>query len=74
MNTEAPSKNTNTDPVVTPAPAGTYTVKSGDCLWNIAARELGSGKRWSEIYELNKAVVKNPNRIYTGQVLTLPVK
>ncbi len=74
LNTEAPSKNTNTDPVVTPAPAGTYTVKSGDCLWNIAARELGSGKRWSEIYELNKAVLKNPNRIYTGQVLTLPVK
>ncbi len=23
---------------------------------------------------LSKAVLKNPNRIYTGQVLTLPVK
>lgn len=74
LNAEAPSKNTNTNPSVTPTPAGTYTVKSGDCLWNIAARELGSGKRWKEIYELNKAIVKNPNRIYTGQVLTLPVK
>lgn len=54
--------------------AATYKVKAGDCLWNIAARELGSGKRWNEIYELNKAIIKNPNRIYVGQVLTLPQK
>ena len=80
LDTEAPAQDTNpgsTTPAAaaTPAPeAGTYTVKSGDCLWNIAARELGSGNRWGEIYALNKAVIKNPNRIYTGQVLTMPAK
>lgn len=50
----------------------TYTVKSGDCLWNIAKKYLGDGSRYTEIYNLNKDKIKNPNLIYTGQVLTLP--
>lgn len=51
----------------------TYTVKSGDCLWNIAKAHLGSGSRWQEIYNLNKSVIgSNPNLIYPGQVYTLP--
>lgn len=50
----------------------TYTVKSGDCLWNIAKKYLGDGSRYNEIYSLNKDKIKNPNLIYAGQVLTLP--
>lgn len=50
----------------------TYTVKSGDCLWNIAKKELGNGSRYTEIYNLNKDKIKNPNLIYAGQVLTMP--
>jgi len=49
-----------------------YTVRDGDCLWNIAKKELGDGSLWSEIYNLNKDKIKNPNLIYVGQVLTLP--
>ena len=49
-----------------------YTVKSGDCLWNIAKKYLGDGSRYNEIYELNKDKITNPNLIYPGQVLTLP--
>ena len=30
-----------------------YTVKKGDCLWNIAKTYLGSGTRWQEIAKLN---------------------
>jgi LysM repeat protein len=52
--------------------AATYTVKSGDCLWNIAKKYLGNGSRYTEIYSLNKDKIKNPNLIYPGQVLTLP--
>jgi len=52
--------------------ASTYTVKSGDCLWNIAKKLLGDGSRYTEIYNLNKDKIKNPNLIYSGQVLTLP--
>ena len=50
----------------------TYTVKSGDCLWNIAKKYLGDGFRYNEIYNLNKDKITNPNLIYAGQVLTLP--
>ena len=55
------------------ASAKTSTVKSGDCLWNIAKKYLGSGADYSKIYELNKGTIgSNPNLIYPGQVLTLP--
>ena len=60
---------TRTDNRVQPK---TYTVVSGDCLWNIAKRLLGDGSRYTEIYELNKDIVKNPDLIYPGQVLKLP--
>ncbi|MCD8308885.1 MAG: LysM peptidoglycan-binding domain-containing protein [Clostridia bacterium] len=51
----------------------TYTVKKGDCLWSIAKAYLGSGSKYTEIYELNKSVIgSNPNLIYAGQVLVLP--
>ena len=50
----------------------TYTVKSGDCLWNIAKKYLGNGSRYTEIYNLNKDKIKNPNLIYPGQVLVMP--
>ena len=52
--------------------AKTHTVVSGDCLWNIAKKYLGSGSRYTEIYDLNRDIIKNPNLIYPGQVLKLP--
>lgn len=60
---------TRTDNRVQPK---TYTVKKGDCLWNIAAAQLGSGSRYTEIASLNSDIIKNPNLIYAGQVLKLP--
>lgn len=51
----------------------TYTVKSGDCLWNIAKQFYGSGSDYTKIYNANKGTIGgNPNLIYPGQVLTLP--
>lgn len=64
-------------PVVTrPAPTApttrTYTVKSGDCLWNIAKKYYGNGSQYTKIYNANRDKIKNPNLIYPGQVFTIP--
>ena len=65
---------------------GTYTVKSGDCLWNISKKKLGKASRWKEIYKLNKTVIEkaakkhgrksssNGHWIYPGTKLKLPNK
>lgn len=50
----------------------TYTVKKGDCLWNIAKRFYGSGSQYKKIYNANKDKIKNPNLIYPKQVLIIP--
>lgn len=50
----------------------TYTVKNGDCLWNIAKRFYGDGSLYSKIYNANKDKIKDPNVIYTGQVIRIP--
>ena len=50
-------------------PAVTYTVKKGDCLWNIAKKQLGDGTKYKEIAQKNG--ISDPNRIYPGQVLKL---
>lgn len=59
-------------PATTAPKASTYTVQTGDCLWNIAKRQLGDGSRYREIYSLNQDKIQNPNQITPGQVLTLP--
>lgn len=55
-----------------PPSVSTYTVVKGDCLWKIAKKLLGNGSRYTEIYNLNRDKISNPNLIYPGQVLTIP--
>lgn len=51
----------------------TYTVKPGDCLWNIAKAIYGKGSDYTKIYNANKGVIgSNPNLVYAGQVFTIP--
>lgn len=50
----------------------THTIKSGDTLWAIAAKYLGSGSRYKEIVEANKDKVSDPNRVPIGTVLKIP--
>lgn len=63
---------TNEREASTAPKATTYTVQSGDTLWGIAAKYLGSGAKYMLIYEANKDKIKNPNLIYVGQTLTIP--
>lgn len=66
--------------------AQTYTVKKGDCLWNIAKSFYGNGALWKTIYEANKNTIEstakkygkasssNGHWIYPNTVLTIPAK
>jgi nucleoid-associated protein YgaU len=50
-----------------------YTVKEGDCLWNIAKDHLGDSSKWQEIYKLNTDQIgDNPDLIHTGATIQLP--
>lgn len=51
-----------------------YTVKKGDSLWSIAAKEMGSGYRWRYLYELNKDKIKDPGKLKVGQKIVIPVE
>jgi LysM repeat protein len=55
-------------------PARRYTVRPGDTLSSIALRFYGSRSRWPAIFQANKAVIKNPDAIFPGEVLTIPDK
>jgi LysM repeat protein len=47
-------------------------VVRGDSLWRISQRVLGQGLRYTQIYEANSAQIRDPNRIFPGQVLVTP--
>ncbi|HEX68439.1 MAG TPA: LysM peptidoglycan-binding domain-containing protein [bacterium] len=50
----------------------TYTVRKGDSLWKISKKYYGTPFKWPLIYRANKDKIKDPNRIFPGQVLRIP--
>jgi two-component SAPR family response regulator len=50
----------------------TYAVQEGDSLWGIAARLLGDGQRWREIWDLNEAHDLGGGRRFTNAGILLP--
>lgn len=53
-------------------PTSEYLVVQGDDLWNIAVRAYADGYQWVKIWEANKAVIANPDRVEAGTKLLLP--
>ena len=49
-----------------------YTVKPGDTLSRIAKQHYGDGDRYNAIFEANKPMLGDPDKIYPGQVLRIP--
>ncbi|SNT22654.1 peptidoglycan-binding protein LysM [Tropicimonas sediminicola] len=49
-----------------------HTVEEGDTLWAVAEKALGSGSRYMEIFEANRPMLSDPDKIYPGQVLRIP--
>jgi len=52
--------------------AATYIIRRGDTLWAIAKRYLGSGLRYTKIFEDNRQVIDNPDLIHPKQQVTVP--
>ena len=48
------------------------TVIRGDNLWRISRRILGRGARYTQIYEANAKQIRDPNRIWPGQIFVAP--
>lgn len=88
---ESPPPTTSTSPTTRPTEnktdtSKTYTVKSGDCLWNIAKKFYGNGAKWKVIYNANKAAIEadakkhgyksssNGHWIWKGLKLIIPAK
>lgn len=49
-----------------------HTVVSGDTLSKISKQQYGDANKYNVIFEANKPMLKNPDKIYPGQVLRIP--
>ena len=59
-------------PTMQPAPGQNYVVQRGNNLWRIAQRAYGAGTRYVVIYSANPDQIRNPHKIYPGQVFKIP--
>lgn len=50
----------------------TYTVRQGDTLSGIAKEMYGEASKYQQIFEANQPMLKDPDKIYPGQVLRIP--
>ena len=51
----------------------TLVVKPGNSLWRISRKTLGGGILYTEIFKNNINIIQNPDLIYPGQVLKIPM-
>jgi uncharacterized protein YidB (DUF937 family) len=69
----SPSAAPQAAPTAEPqAQARTYTVVSGDTLSKIAKHYYGNANDWPKIFDANRDILSNPDRINIGQVLKIP--
>lgn len=85
MSSSGPGDSTQPPPAPAPTPTPsapppapqpayrTYVVQHGDTLWGIAARFLGNGARWPEIYKISHLRSGDPNLIYPGETVNIPM-
>ena len=52
----------------------TYTVVKGDTLSKISKEMYGDANKYNAIFEANKPMLKDPDKIYPGQVLRIPAE
>ena len=55
-----------------PAQTNFYTVKSGDTLSKIAKEFYGDAMKYPVIFDANRPMLSDPDKIYPGQTLRIP--
>ena len=50
----------------------THVVQSGDTLSKIAQKYYGDPSLYTQIFEANRDILKDPNKIFPGQKLKIP--
>ena len=56
-----------------PAPVEYYVIQKGDTLSAIAKRYYGNAKDYPRLFDANREVIKNPDLIYPGQKIRIPL-
>ena len=69
----ARSDGSSLSTAVTPKKS-TTVVTRGDSLWRISRLTYGEGTRYALVYRANRDRIRNPDRIYPGQVFVLPLR
>ncbi len=49
-----------------------YVIESGDTLSGIAKKYYGNASMYPKIFEANREVIKDPNKIFVGQKIRIP--
>ncbi|MEO0425086.1 MAG: LysM peptidoglycan-binding domain-containing protein [Pseudomonadota bacterium] len=74
---ELPTPTAESAPGAAPAAAEekaeVYEIVSGDTLGGIAKRYYGNAGAYMRIFEANRGIIEDPNRIYPGQKIRIPL-
>lgn len=49
-----------------------YIIQKGDSLWKIAEHAYGNGAKHTILFEANREVIEDPNKIFPGQKIRIP--
>ncbi len=61
------------EPAAAPEPAVQYyVIERGDTLGGIAKQFYGNAMKYPEIFEANREVIEDPDKIYPGQKIRIP--
>ena len=67
----------NADQIKAPAQTGKvdyYIIQQGDSLSAIAKKFLGNANAYPKIFEANREVIQDPDKIYAGQKIRIPLE
>ena len=70
---EATAENVEATAALQPNDVEYYVIESGDTLSKIAKKYYGNANAYPKIFEANKEVIKNPDLIFPGQKIRIPL-